>query len=178
MAIDAARAAISWRSARRYNSPALASNALHFGSDLLGTSAVLAGLLFVRAGYHEADAIAALVVAVLVVGAAARLMRQNVEVLMDRTPGGRRGAAHAARSWPSSRVSTCRRLRVREAAGRHFVDAVVGITPDAAAGQGHALADAVEDAVARGAARAATSSCTSNPTRPPPACASAPAARR
>jgi cation diffusion facilitator family transporter len=146
MAIDAARATISWRAARRYSSPALASNALHFGSDLVGTSAVLAGLLLVRAGYPEADAIAGLAVAVLVVGAAARLMRQNVEVLMDRTPAaaeaGARGAILAAEPGVD-----LRRLRVREAAGRHFVDAVIGITPDAAAGQGHALADAVEDAV-------------------------------
>ena len=146
MAIDAARATISWRAARRYNSPALASNALHFGSDLLGTSAVLAGLVLVRAGYPEADAIAALVVAALVVAAAARLMRQNVEVLMDRTPAAAEAGARGAILAVEPGVDL-RRLRVREAAGRHFVDAVVGITPDAAAGQGHALADAVEEAV-------------------------------
>ena len=44
IAIDVSRTAVSLRAARRYGSPALSSNALHFGSDLAGTLAVLAGL--------------------------------------------------------------------------------------------------------------------------------------
>src|SRR5256885_13145163 len=47
--------------------------------------AVLIGLLFVRQGRHDADAIAALFVAVLVLLAAGRLMRRNIDVLMDRS---------------------------------------------------------------------------------------------
>src|SRR5689334_3903012 len=33
IAVDASRASISWRAARRHGSPALQANALHFGSD-------------------------------------------------------------------------------------------------------------------------------------------------
>jgi divalent metal cation (Fe/Co/Zn/Cd) transporter len=40
-----------------------------------------------------------------------------------------------------------RRLRLRQSAGRHFADVVIGVAPGAAVGQGHAAADAVEDAV-------------------------------
>jgi divalent metal cation (Fe/Co/Zn/Cd) transporter len=36
---------------------------------------------------------------------------------------------------------------MRQAAGRHFADVVIGVSPDAAVGQGHAAADAVEEAV-------------------------------
>jgi cation diffusion facilitator family transporter len=36
--IDVARTTASWRGARAYSSPALASNALHFGSDLGGSA--------------------------------------------------------------------------------------------------------------------------------------------
>jgi cation diffusion facilitator family transporter len=64
--IDVARTMASWRAARAYSSPALASNALHFGSDLGGSVAVLVGLLLVRSGYPRADAVAALLVAALV----------------------------------------------------------------------------------------------------------------
>src|SRR6266508_4666934 len=39
--VDAVRMTVSWRAARRYKSPALQSNALHFASDLLGSAAVL-----------------------------------------------------------------------------------------------------------------------------------------
>src|SRR5579859_1118501 len=81
--IDISRALASRRAARKYTSAALASNTLHFTSDLAGSIAVLVGLVLVRNGYQHADAIAALFVAVLVLVAAARLMRRNVDVLMD-----------------------------------------------------------------------------------------------
>ena len=58
--IDVSRTVVSWRGARAYSSPALASNALHFASDLGGSVAVLAGLLLVHAGFPRADAVAAL----------------------------------------------------------------------------------------------------------------------
>ena len=41
------------RAARSYDSAALASNALHFASDLAGSVAVLVGLLLARAGHAE-----------------------------------------------------------------------------------------------------------------------------
>src|SRR6266508_2439216 len=63
--VDAVRMTVSWRAARRYKSPALQSNALHFASDLLGSAAVLIGRLLVRAGVERAYSIAALFVAVL-----------------------------------------------------------------------------------------------------------------
>jgi cation diffusion facilitator family transporter len=84
--IDLSRAVISLRAARRYDSPALLSNAVHFAGDLAGTLAVLLGLVLVRSGYPKADAIAALFVAALVLFAAGRLATTNVDVLMDRTP--------------------------------------------------------------------------------------------
>jgi cation diffusion facilitator family transporter len=144
--IDVSRTLVSLRGARRYGSAALASNALHFASDLLGSIAVLAGLLLTRAGYPQADAVAALFVAVLVVIAAIRLMRQNVNVLMDRAPAWAEERARKAIADAEPMIAL-RRLRVREAGGRQFVEAVVGVRADAAMGQGHAVADSVEDAV-------------------------------
>src|SRR5690348_16403267 len=38
LAVDASRASVSWRASRRYGSAALASNALHFASDLRSES--------------------------------------------------------------------------------------------------------------------------------------------
>jgi cation diffusion facilitator family transporter len=148
IAIDLSRTTVSLRAARRFGSAALAANALHFGSDLAGSTAVLAGLLLARAGWKEGDALAALFVAILVLAAAARLMRTNVDVLMDRVPADAEEAARVAiaRVEPSVQL---RRLRMRQAGGRHFADVVIGVSPDAAVGQGHAAADAVEAAVQR-----------------------------
>jgi len=148
IAIDLTRMVVSARASRRYESAALAANALHFGSDLAGSFAVLAGLLAARAGYADGDSIAALFVAVLVLIAAGRLMRGNVDVLMDRVPADAESAARAAISAVEPAIEL-RRLRMRQAAGRQFADVVIGVSPTAAVGQGHAAADAVEAAVAR-----------------------------
>jgi cation diffusion facilitator family transporter len=144
--IDLTRTTLSWRASRAYSSPALASNALHFGSDLGGSVAVLVGLLLVRAGHPRADAVAALFVAALVLIAAARLMRRNVDVLMDRVPVDAEEAARRAIVGLRPPLQL-RRLRMRQAAGRVFADVVIGVDYGAGVGQGHAAADAVERAV-------------------------------
>ena len=146
IAIDLMRTVASWRASRRYGSAALASNALHFASDLAGSLAVLVGLLFARAGHPHGDPIAALFVGVLVLVAAARLIKVNVDVLMDRVPAEAEEAARRAIVGIRPSVDL-RRLRMRQAAGRYFADVVIGVAVDAAVGQGHATADAVESAV-------------------------------
>jgi cation diffusion facilitator family transporter len=146
IAIDASRVVVSQRAAQRYGSAALQASALHFGSDLAGSLAVLAGLLLARAGYPDGDSAAALFVALLVLLAAGRLVRRNVDVLMDRAPVEAEELARRAivRLAPDVEL---RRLRMRQAAGRHFADVVIGVPPGAAVGQGHAAADEVEAAV-------------------------------
>jgi cation diffusion facilitator family transporter len=144
--VDASRTIVSRRGSRRYGSAALEASALHFASDLAGSTAVLFGLVLVAAGYPGADSLAALFVAVLVLLAAARLIRTNVDVLMDRTPDEAQEAARRAIAGVDPPVEL-RRLRLRQSAGRHFADVVIGVSPGAAVGQGHAAADAVEDAV-------------------------------
>jgi len=148
VAIDLSRTVASRRAADRYESAALASNALHFGSDLLASLAVVAGLVAARAGFAEGDSLAALFVAVLVVAAAGRLIRRNVDVLMDRAPADALAAAREAVDRLEPAV-VLRRLRLRQAAGRTFADVVIGVSPGAAIGQGHAAADRVEAAVQR-----------------------------
>jgi len=148
LVIDAARTIVSFRTSREFESAALASNALHFASDFLGSAAVLTGLLVARGGYQKGDAIAALFVGVLVLIGASRLIKVNVYVLMDRAPVDAEAAALAAirALRPSIEV---RRLRMRQAGGRQFADVVIGVSPGAAVGQGHAAADAVEQAIER-----------------------------
>jgi cation diffusion facilitator family transporter len=84
IAIDSTRSIASHRGAHRHESAALGANALHFTLDLIGSVAVLIGLVFVRAGYPDADSVAALLVAGLALFSAARLMRRSVHALMDR----------------------------------------------------------------------------------------------
>jgi cation diffusion facilitator family transporter len=142
--VDASRATLSWRAARKLHSAALESNALHFASDLLGTVAVMVGLIFVAAGEPRADAAAALLVAAIVLFAAGRLVKRSIDVLMDRASEEAESAVRRALEPMQVEV---RRLRVRQAAGRHFVDLVVALRADAGLAQAHTTADAIEDAV-------------------------------
>jgi cation diffusion facilitator family transporter len=145
IAVDASRLVVSRGTSRRYRSAALSSNALHFASDLAGSVAVLIGLVLARAGYPNGDSIAALFVAVLVLVAATRLARTNIDVLMDRAPTeAERIARTAIAEVPEVEL---RRLRMRQAGGRQFADVVIGVSSAAAVGQGHAAADRVEAAV-------------------------------
>jgi cation diffusion facilitator family transporter len=148
LAIDVSRTSTSLLTARRFKSAALLSNALHFGSDFAGSLAVLIGLIAVRAGWPSGDSVAALFVGGLVLAAAVRLMRRNIDVLMDRAPTAAESTARRAIAGIEPSV-TLKRLRMRSAAGRHFADVVIGVSPDSAVGQGHAAADAVEAAVER-----------------------------
>jgi cation diffusion facilitator family transporter len=147
IAIDLSRTTVSWRTSRRYGSAALAANALHFGSDLVGSFAVLAGLLLAHAGHENGDAIAALFVGLLVLLAAARLIKVNADVLMDRAPQEAEDAARVAIERLTPPVEL-RRLRMRQAGGKQFADVVIGVPAGAGVAQGHAAADAVEAAVA------------------------------
>jgi cation diffusion facilitator family transporter len=146
IAIDASRTIVSLSAGRRHRSDALLANALHFGSDLVGTLAVLVGLSAAALGYPGGDSVAALFVAGLVILAAGRLLARNVGVLMDRTPVDAEDEARRAIASLDPPVEL-RRLRVRQAGGDHFADVVIGIPPGAAVGQGHAAADRVEDAL-------------------------------
>lgn len=146
LAVDSVRTVVSWRGARAFSSAALGANALHFASDFAGTLAVLIGLLMVRSGVADADSIAALIVAVLVIGAAVTLIRSNVGSLMDQAPVGLVKIAQEAIGSVEPPVEI-RRLRVREAGGTTFVDGVLEVEADAPVQQGHDLADRVEAAL-------------------------------
>jgi cation diffusion facilitator family transporter len=148
IAIDASRAVVSFRTSRRYRSAALSANALHFTSDLGGSLAVLVGLLLVRAGHEWADSAAALFVAVLVVLAAIRLAKRSIDVLMDRAVADADDRIRAALAQAAEDVEV-RRVRVRQAGGRHFVDLVVGVPMDTGVTQAHTVADRIEEVVER-----------------------------
>jgi cation diffusion facilitator family transporter len=144
--VNACRALIARRGARRYGSAALRSNSFHFASDVGGSIAVLFGLIAVRAGFRDGDAISALIVAGFIFTAAARLIFENAQVLMDTTPADAQALAREAIVALSPEIELDR-LRLRESGGRYFADVVVAIPPGRAVVEGHAAANHVEDAI-------------------------------
>jgi cation diffusion facilitator family transporter len=125
--IDFFRARTLHRVAKATSSEALAADALHFGSDMWSSIAVLVGLGGVALGYAWADAAAALVVAIFICIAGLRLGRRTIDTLTDTAPAGVRERV-AAIAGRAPGVVGVERVRARPAGAVLFVDLGVGVS--------------------------------------------------
>jgi cation diffusion facilitator family transporter len=126
IAVNFWRARALHRTARETRSQALAADALHFASDVLGSIAVIAGLVLTGLGFAWGDSVAAIAVAVMISILGLRLGRSTIETLLDRAPEGASEKATAAiRSVPG--VVGVERVRVRMVGPTHFIDAIAKV---------------------------------------------------
>src|SRR2546426_396716 len=96
--VDVIATVITWLVVRVSDQPA---DALHFASDVLGSVAVIIGLVLTGFGYAWGDAVAAIAVAVMISLLGLRLGRSTIETLLDRAPeGAAEKAAAAIRAVP------------------------------------------------------------------------------
>jgi cation diffusion facilitator family transporter len=86
--IESGRAVVLRRVGRAANSDAMLADATDRVADVVANLGVLAGLFGVRMGLPWADAIAALLVAVVIVRAAGMLTWRSGDILIDRAPAG------------------------------------------------------------------------------------------
>jgi cation diffusion facilitator family transporter len=125
--VDFFRARVLYRIASETSSEALEADALHFGSDMWSSAAVLAGLGAVALGYPWADSAAAIVVAVFICIAGWRLGRRTLDTLTDTAPAGAASRISAAVARIPGVVGI-ERLRTRRSGGVLFVDLVVAVS--------------------------------------------------
>jgi cation diffusion facilitator family transporter len=125
--VDFFRSRTLRRIASETSSEALAADALHFGSDMWSSIAVLIGLVGVALGYTWADAAAALVVAVFICVAGWRLGRRTIGTLTDTAPAGVRERVTAIARQAAGVVSV-ERVRARPGGAVLFVDLAVGVS--------------------------------------------------
>jgi len=119
--------------ARKYKSQALEADALHFRTDIWGSSVVILGLIALWLGdrfripqLRVADPMAALAVAGLTVWISAKLGRRTIDALLDAAPRGLQGRiSEAVRSVDG--VVACERVRIRNAGSKFFVDANIAV---------------------------------------------------
>jgi cation diffusion facilitator family transporter len=144
--VDFFRARVLYRVAKDTSSEALEADALHFGSDMWSSIAVLIGLIGVALGYAAADSIAAIVVAVFICIAGWRLGRRTIDTLIDMAPP---GAAELVRdvTLRVRGVVDVERVRVRAVGDRAFVDLVVAVSRTLPFDQVAAVKDAVAHAI-------------------------------
>lgn len=125
--VDVSRSRALLKVARETGSQALKADALHYTSDILSSAAVLVGLGLVRLGWPQGDAIAALVVAVVVLWAAWHLGKAATDVLIDAAPAGLdEEVAAIVRSCEG--VVSVERVRARQAGAVIFVEVLVRVS--------------------------------------------------
>ena len=152
--IDISRSRALMRAARKHGSQALEADALHFSTDVWSSAVVLVGLVLVKIGdlaglsplLRRADAVAALLVALIVVWVSFRLGRRTVDALLDRAPPGLRARIEQAVREVAG-VIECQQLRLRQSGNQTFLDLVVGVRRGQSVESSHAVGAAVEQRI-------------------------------
>jgi cation diffusion facilitator family transporter len=152
--VDFSRSRALKHTAEKYGSQALEADALHFSTDIWSSSAVIAGLLLVKAGewlgglsiLSKADAVAALVVAFIVVYVSLEMGWRTVSVLLDTAPEGLANKIEAHVCQVKGVIS-CHQVRVRRAGAKSFVDIILEVEKGASFQTAHEITSQVEELV-------------------------------
>jgi len=152
--VDVSRSRMLYRVAAKHRSQALEADALHFSTDVWSSGVVIAGLLGVRlAGAYsglgflqKADAVAALVVAVIVLVVSAQLGMRTIHALLDGTPAGTTESVQAAVAAVEN-VTDCHAVRIRQSGPHHFVDLHITLDGEQTLREAHEITSRVEAAV-------------------------------
>lgn len=141
--VDISRSRALKRVAKETGSQALEADALHFSSDILSSAVVLVGLVFVSLGMPWADAVAGILVAVLVCHAAWQLGRKTIDVLVDAAPEGlSEQIDEIASAVPG--VVAIEKMRVKPAGPFVFIDLTITVSRTLPQEKVRAICTAVE----------------------------------
>ena len=144
--LEIGRATVLLRSARRWNSPALAAGAQNRIADILSSAGVLGGLVGVRLGFAWADVAAALLVSLLIFRSAGLLVYRSGDILIDRAPSGVEEAVRRTIGGVPG-VRGVGAVRVRRSGGRMLGDARVSARPTLSVEGAQRLSEDVLEAV-------------------------------
>ena len=145
--IDFGRSRVLYRTARKYGSQALEADALHFKTDMITSSIVIVGLLFVFL-FHipKADAYAAIIVAGMIIYTSLGLGRRTLDVLLDKAPKGAYQRVLEAVSGLDG-VDKAHDIRIRKMGSETFVDMHIEVPRTSTHDKAHKVATSVEEKV-------------------------------
>lgn len=152
MVVDVSRSRALRRTAEKHRSQALEADALHFSTDVWSSAVVILGLGGVLLGGRlglpwlaQADAVAALAVAGIVVWVTVRLGRKSVDDLLDAVPPELRDRVTRAAEVPG--VLDVRRVRLRRSGPETFADVTVTVGREASFERSHEIAMAARQSI-------------------------------
>jgi cation diffusion facilitator family transporter len=152
--LDYHRSRLLYKTARKYNSQALEADALHFRTDIWSSAVVILGLIGLRIGaaypglafLSNADAVAALGVALIVIFVSGELGFRTLRGLLDRAPEGlAEKVKRSAESVPG--VFDCHAVRIRTSGPDLFIDIHINVDPHQSLLSAHQLTEEVEKAI-------------------------------
>ncbi len=147
--IDITRSRALYKVAKKYNSQALEADALHFSTDIWSSTVVLIGLGCVALfDFHFADPIAALLVAIIVLGVSYRLGKRSFDALMDRAP---KELTEELKKIISGieEVKKYHELKVRESGPYKFVEFNIHVERNLSISDAHEISHIVENAITK-----------------------------
>ena len=150
--IDISRSRALSRVAEKYNSQALEADALHFSTDIWSSAVVLLGLICAGFGYHLADSVAALGVAIIVTYVSIRLGRRAIDALLDKAPLSMHRQITGILE-NSEDICSYHDLRVRTSGADHFVDVTIHVDPGLSITEAHQVSHRVEELICRNISR-------------------------
>lgn len=143
IAIDYTRSRALHRMAKKHNSQALEADALHFSTDIWSSAVVLLGLVCAKFELYFADSVAALAVALIVLGVSVKLGRRAIDVLLDRAPKDLSDKVEALLKQQKE-VKCYHDLQVRVAGADTFINVTIHLNPDLSLAQAHTISHKVE----------------------------------
>lgn len=141
--IDFNRSRALSRVARKYHSQALEADALHFSTDIWSSAVVLAGLVFTRIGWLWADALAALMVSLLVIWVSIQLGRKSIDALLDKTPEGSLDKIIATLNQMDG-LKHYHDIRIRTSGAETFIYLNIHLDKNMTVQQAHDITDEIE----------------------------------
>ncbi len=142
--IDFTRSRALYRVAKKHNSQALEADALHFSTDIWSSSVVLIGLIAYQfLGWKNADSIAALFVAVIVLYVSYQLGKKAIDVLLDKSPANTKEIVrNVLKEFPEA--LRYHHLKARTAGADTFIKFNVHFNPDLSLREVHEVCDKME----------------------------------
>jgi cation diffusion facilitator family transporter len=144
--IDFSRSRALHRVAKKYDSQALEADALHFKTDIWSSAVVLLGLVAASFHYQIADALAALMVAMIVLSVSYRLGKKSFDALVDKAPDGIIEQVAIIVS-DIKEVFQFHDIRVREAGNTKFIELNIHVEKSLSVEQAHDIASNVEETI-------------------------------
>nr|CAA6808519.1 MAG: Cobalt-zinc-cadmium resistance protein [uncultured Thiotrichaceae bacterium] len=131
------------RTAKRVKSKLLEANAWHHRSDVISSAVVFLGIAGAQLGFAWLDAVAALVVAVMILYMAGRMILDSTLELVDT--GMDPEQAESVRQFIAglSGVVNVHMLRTRSMGGQIFADAHIQVESHISVSEGHRVAESV-----------------------------------